>query len=157
MQIPDGDFSTTALAWFGDVFYQNIYVLPRECGDCIKKDSCIAPAPTLEEILQEMAKYPRIYNNTDVEIDGNCFIVGAFLPNQGKPGSTLTEHRDNAAAVAALKLYLKQEGNVKKMSYKDMAFCPAKDCKNWNCDRNTDFFPPASLITENRSVLWVHA
>lgn len=24
------------------------------------------------------------------------------------------------------------------MSYKDMAFCPAKDCKNWNCSRNTD-------------------
>ena len=33
------------------------------------------------------------------------------------------------------------------MIYKDMAFCPAKDCKNWNCPRNTDRpdFQPGGL------------
>ena len=49
-QIPEGNFTATALVWCGDTFYQNIYVLPRACG-CIKKDVDIAAAPTLEEIL----------------------------------------------------------------------------------------------------------
>lgn len=42
-QIPEGNFTATALVWCGDTFYQNIYVLPRACG-CIKKDVDIAAA-----------------------------------------------------------------------------------------------------------------
>lgn len=35
------------------------------------------------------------------------------------------------------------------MSYKDMAFCPAKDCRNLYCIRNTnrpDFKPEGMLV-----------
>lgn len=63
-------------------------------------------APTLEEIMGEMAKNPRYFNNGYCEIDGDGFIVGAHLPNLGKPGSTLVEYRDKNGATAALKLFL---------------------------------------------------
>ena len=63
-------------------------------------------APTLEEILREMGKNPRYFNNGYCEIDGDGFIVGAWLPNLGNPGSTLVEYRDRNGATAALKLFL---------------------------------------------------
>jgi len=64
------------------------------------------PAPTTDEILAELAKFPHYFNNAMLEIDKDAFIVGAFKPNRGKPGSHLTENRDARPVVAALRLYL---------------------------------------------------
>lgn len=105
-QIPDGKFADSALVWGGDQFYQSIRVLPRGC-QCVKLDAVICPAPTLEEILREMAKYPHRFNNLTCDAyEEMDFGVTAFVPYRGKPGSTLTEYRDGSGATAALKLWL---------------------------------------------------
>lgn len=96
-------FADSALSWYRDMRYQgSIDLIPTFLG--VEKRRI--PAPTLEEIMGEMAKNPRYYNNAFFEIDGDGFIVGAFLPNRGNPGSTLVEHRDRNGATAAIKLFL---------------------------------------------------
>jgi hypothetical protein len=116
-KIPDGTFAESSLIWF--IWERNGklsgYVVPREMKDqfanalpmilaALHKEF---PAPTLEEILREMAKYPHRFNSLTCEADGERdFSASAFLPNLGNPGSTLVEYRDKNGATAALKLFL---------------------------------------------------
>ena len=72
----------------------------------ITRNGWHCPAPTTDEILAELAKFPHYFNNATLEIDKDAFIVGAFKPNRGNPGSHLTENRDARPVVAALRLYL---------------------------------------------------
>jgi len=116
-KIPDGAFAESSLIWFiwernGEV---SGHVIPREMKDqfanalpmilaALHKEF---PAPTLEEILREMAKHPHRFNNLTCDAyEEMDFGVTAFVPYRGKPGSTLTEYRDGSGATAALKLYM---------------------------------------------------
>jgi len=115
-KIPDGTFAESSLIWF--IWERNGklsgYVVPREMKDqfanalpmilaALHKE---LPAPTLEEIMREMAKYPHRFNSLTCEADGERdFSASAFVPYRGKPGSTLTDYRDERGATAALKLY----------------------------------------------------
>ena len=108
--IPDGHFADSALVW----------ARPGNIGVLVGKDDLweiferaslekteeMLPAPTTDEILAVMAIFPHYFNNAMLEIDKDAFIVGAFKPNRGKPGSHLTENRDARPVVAALRLYL---------------------------------------------------
>ena len=104
-KIPAGNFTTTALAYYGDVFYKNISVLPRESGDCIQKDICIAPAPTLPEILialEDMGYYcPTAFHQA------NTWQVDCMTETDESPSAEYLDATDpDNAAAAALKLYL---------------------------------------------------
>lgn len=105
-QLKPGQFEDSASVWVlgADRAFTKWVVVERRYP-CISRLNQY-PAPTLEEILREMAKNPRYFNNGYCEIDGDGFIVGAFLPNLGNPGSTLVEYRDKNGATAALKLFL---------------------------------------------------
>lgn len=72
----------------------------------MKVQEKLAACETLAEIMCEMAKYPNHYNNAGMEVDGDGFIVSAWLPNRGKPGAHLTEYRDKNPDAAALKLWI---------------------------------------------------
>ena len=115
-KIPDGTFAESSLIWFIWELNGKLsgYVVPREMKDqfanalpmilaALHKE---LPAPTTDEILAELAKFPHYFNNATLEIDKDAFIIGAFKPNRGKPGSHLTENRDARPVVAALRLYL---------------------------------------------------
>lgn len=104
-RIPKGAFDDTALVWEGEgtaVWRRDgkCYAHQLQCG------TVMFPAPTLAEIMCEIAKYPHHYNNAGMEVDGDGLIASAWLPNRGKPGTHLTEYRDKNAATAALKLWL---------------------------------------------------
>ena len=104
-QIPEGNFTATALVWCGDTFYQNIYVLPRACGGCIKKDVNIAAAPTLEEILTALEDigfhYPTAFKQN------GTWQVNCTSCKNGFHDPDLQDSSDmDNAATAALKLWL---------------------------------------------------
>ena len=99
--IPAGMFSDSALIWFFDG--HDWWINAREFDATSEEEF---PAPTTDEILAELAKFPHHFNNAMLEIDKDAYIVGAFKPNRGKPGSHLTENRDARPVVAALRLYL---------------------------------------------------
>ena len=107
-QIPKGKFCSSLFVWErvygeGGGQYPPIVNLRR---DALYRN-IIAPAPTMEEILREMAKYPHRFNNLTCDAyEEMDFGVTAFVPYRGKPGSTLTEYRDGSGATAALKLYM---------------------------------------------------
>ena len=100
-RIPQGAFADSALIWFFDG--TDWWVNAREFDASSEEEF---PAPTTDEILAELAKFPHYFNNATLEIDKDAFIVGAFKPNRGNPGSHLTENRDARPVVAALKLWL---------------------------------------------------
>lgn len=97
-QIPEGAFVDSQLVWTesnGD----NCYVAFRRPG-------CKGtPAPTLAEILKEMADAKMRFHNVTCEADED-FCVVAFVEYRGKPGSELKERRDRNPATAALELWL---------------------------------------------------
>ena len=106
-QIPDGAFEDSALVWITDFSGGERIAEPRRYAPY---DHIAAPAPTLVEIMCEIAKYPHYFNNAWLEVDGDGFIAGAWLPNRGKPGAHFTEYRDRNPATAALKLWLELTG-----------------------------------------------
>lgn len=106
-QIPGGAFADSALVWVGDQFCEHIKVLPREYNG-IMRDVDLAPAPTLAEILEALdamfdAGYVRVWN---VGVHGEW---GVKLVNFGKRYVDSVEY-DNNPAIAALKLWLNQNG-----------------------------------------------
>lgn len=104
-RIPAGGFTDTVFVWHCPGTWEGKDVWLVEYREDHKTD---LPAPTLEEVLREMARYPHKYNNAGLEVDGDAFIVGAWLPNRWTPGKHLTEYRAQDGAAAALKLYLHQ-------------------------------------------------
>ena len=115
-KIPEGEFADSAMAWYRRIIFDDYAIYPRLL---IPNSSAeVAPAPTLEEVLREMARYPHKYNNAGLEVDGDAFIVGAWLPNRGTPGAHLTEYRDQNGAAAALKLYLHRDQPEEKKEEK---------------------------------------
>ena len=106
-QIPAGEFADSALAWMVLPDGSLHPVFPIIARNATLPDDDLIPAPTLEEILREMAKYPHRFNNLTCDAyEEMDFGVTAFVPYRGKPGSTLTEYRDGSGATAALKLWL---------------------------------------------------
>lgn len=104
-QIPAGHFADSALIWFFDG--RDWWVNAREFDS---QPDYEYPAPTLAEILREMASYPNRFRMVTVEVDKpeETTIVAEF-PFNGKPGGVLHEEKDKNGASAALKLWLEQE------------------------------------------------
>ena len=109
-QIPAGEFENSALSWYKTGQY---YVFPRKR---FGKQYQVAPAPTLQEILNELPKY----NENEVTLA----CVPSFLP--GDKGRIFGEAwsvgytakssvTDATPATAALKLWLElnKEGDEK--------------------------------------------
>ncbi len=92
-QIPEGKFTKSVLAWFSTgQYWWDCYAFPRECGKCPKFDTFefLAPAPTLQEIMDDLAKI----GEPVVMTLGVCI------------GKDTEEHSTNSAE-SAMKLWLK--------------------------------------------------
>lgn len=103
-QIPAGHFEDSALVWVLDKELDFVYA--RELVEV--EDPM--PAPTLAEVLREMALYPNLFRMMTVEVDKpeETTVVAEFqnFPYNGKPGGVLHEEKDENGATAALKLWL---------------------------------------------------
>lgn len=108
-RIPAGEFGESALVYTlvgarcreGEVF-DIIVVTTRERG---KKVNIQAPAPTLEEILKELAWVTLCDHINDAgERDYWCLIASL------EDFSSIMEEHDNNPAAAALRLWLKVKG-----------------------------------------------
>ena len=107
--IPAGEFEDSAMYW-GDLFGV-ADVFPRKCGDCdtfgvIQTERYIFPAPTLQEILEELHKHQE-----DVFLKWSEYAYHEWLINAYSHGRNedYQEH-DKNIATAALKVWLQMKG-----------------------------------------------
>ena len=107
-QIPAGEFADSALSWYRDMRYQgSIDLIPSFLG--VEKRRI--PAPTLAEILREMANAPMWFQVVTLDADkDDDYSVSAFVSYREKPGSSLKDYKSDNPADAALRLWLEVKG-----------------------------------------------
>ena len=102
--IPDGEFSDTYAAYFWDANGENI-TLDKRDGDAIWKDIIIAPAPTVQEILEELHKCEE-----DVYVKWSETAYHEWLINAYTHNSRDFQAHDRNMTTAAMKVWLKLKG-----------------------------------------------
>lgn len=99
-QIPTGKFDDSALVWRGkNQTWWDKGLYPRECGHCSEFDSgeIIAPAPTLQEIIDDLTKEELCPGLEALRKANGELVYSVYASDKMKQGS---------AAEAALKLWL---------------------------------------------------
>ena len=98
-QIPEGKFKDSALVWWNKT---EPSVYPREDVPSLVIHGYSYPAPTLQEILREMASHPNKFRMITVEVeDPNDFTVVVQFHDYWRDFQY-----DKNPATAALKLWL---------------------------------------------------
>ncbi len=106
--IPEGEFEESALYWGELLGAQSVF--PRECGDCdtfgvIQTEHIICPAPTLQEILEELHKLQK-----DVFLKWSETAYHEWLVNAYTHNSDDYQAHDRSLVIAAMKVWLKMKG-----------------------------------------------
>ena len=103
--IPAGEFEETALAWFSNYHFGGFHIEKRDLAAALTDNGEICPAPTLQEIMEELHKHQE-----DVFLKWSENAYHEWLVNAYSHNKDDFQAHDKNSATAALKVWLKLKG-----------------------------------------------